>query len=182
MKSQIFPLKSSECSETWGWRAHRQKRKTRGKGSHTSTCTAAYFSSFNLETQADNSDICSPCSCINIWGCSGMQYNPTKVKDREKNQINSIACLDNIVMEVLSQQLIWIPTANWVRTSDCIINSEREAKHFRKLPQNKVSELDASPFSTYSTKHILSIYPFSYPGIISEESYASSDWWLPSRR
>lgn len=29
-------------------------------------------------------------------------------------------------MELLSQQLIWIPTANWIRTSDCIINSERE--------------------------------------------------------
>jgi len=41
--------------------------------------------------QADNSDICSSCSCINIGGCSGTQYNPTKVKDRKKNnQLNSM--------------------------------------------------------------------------------------------
>lgn len=65
-------------------------------------------------------------------GCSGMQDNPTKVKTGKKTIIHSIACLDNIVMEVLSQQLIWIQKANWVRTSDCIINSEREVKHFLK--------------------------------------------------
>lgn len=36
-----------------------------------------------------------------------MQYNPTKAKETEKKEvINSIACLDNIVMEVLNQQLI----------------------------------------------------------------------------
>lgn len=85
-------------------------------------------------------------------------------------------------MEVLNQQLIWIPVANWVRTSHCIINSEREAKHFRKLPQNKVSDLGFSLFSTYSMKHLLSTYPFRYLGIIPEKSYASSAWWLPSRR
>ena len=73
--------------------AHRQKRKTRGKRFHTLTFTAAYVSSFSLETQADNSDICSSCSCINIWGCSGMQYNPTKVKDRGKKKKTTVSYL-----------------------------------------------------------------------------------------
>lgn len=110
-------------------------------------------------------------------GCSGMQDNPKKVKTGKKTIIHSIACLDNIVMEVLSQQLIWIPKANRVRTSDCIINTEREAKHFRKLPQNKTSDLISSPSFTYRMNHLLSTYPFRYLGIISEMSYASSDWW-----
>lgn len=82
-ESQILPLKSSELSETKGWRAHKQNGKTKGKGSLTLTFTEAYVT-FSLETQADNSDICSSSSCINIWGSSGMQYNPTKVKDRQK--------------------------------------------------------------------------------------------------
>lgn len=74
-----------------------------------------------------------------------------------KDIINSIVCLDNIATEVLSQHLIWIPTANWIRTSNyCIINSEKEAKHFRKLPRNKVSHLDSSSVSTYSIRSISS--------------------------
>lgn len=73
------------------------------------------------------------------------------------------------------------PSGKLSKNKYCIINSEREAKHFKKLPQNKVSDLDFSLFSTYSTKHPLSIYPFRYVGIIPAGSYASSDWWLPSR-